>query len=218
MATNKTTNKNTTKAPSSKGPTKADLEAKIAELQALLEKATAAAAEPAKATVVAAPPAPSTDVTLVYCSDSLGYAKISNMEINCTRYGEEFVMTRSQFDELVGKYRSWFDRGVFAVSYKNADVASAKGVFTDKELGLDVATLYAIGKMSARDLEHLWSGLKLQNLKESVVCYYKRKFVEGDPAFLDREKVDLLDRLTKGGFKREQDELSGRYKIQPTEM
>lgn len=215
MATTKNVSKNTTKK---NGPTKADLEAKIAELQALLDRATAAVATSNTVSVTAPVAASSNDVTLVYCSDSLGYAKVSNMEINCTRYGEEFVMNRSQFDELVGKYRSWFDRGVFAVSYKNADVASAKGVFTDKELGLDVATLYAIGKMSARELENLWNGLKFANLKESVVCYYKRKFIEGDPAFQNREKIDLLNRLTDGGFKREQDELSGRYKIQPTEM
>lgn len=213
------TNKNVSKTSSSKGPTKAELEAKIAELQAMLERATAAAAPvSAVKNETNSPVYPYTDVTLVYCSDSLGYAKISNMEINCTKYGEEFVMTRSQFDELVGKYRSWFDRGVFAVSYKNADIASAKGVFTDKELGLDVATLHAIGKMSARELENLWNGLRLISLKESIVCYYKRKFIEGDPAFQNREKIDLLNRLTDGGFKREQDELSGRYKIQPTEM
>lgn len=213
------TNKNVSKTSSSKGPTKAELEAKIAELQAMLERATAAAAPvSAVKNETSSSVYPYTDVTLVYCSDSLGYAKISNMEINCTKYGEEFVMTRSQFDELVGKYRSWFDRGVFAVSYKNADIASAKGVFTDKELGLDVATLHAIGKMSARELENLWNGLRLVSLKESIVCYYKRKFIEGDPAFQNREKIDLLNRLTDGGFKREQDELSGRYKIQPTEM
>ena len=215
MATTKNVSKTTTKKS---GPTKAELEAKIAELQAMLEKAAAAPAAPVAVHNAAPASSASNDVTLVYCSDSLGYAKVSNMEINCTKYGEEFVMNRSQFDELVGKYRSWFDRGVFAVSYRNADVASAKGVFTDKELGLDVATLYAIGKMSARELENLWNSLKLASLKESVVCYYKRKFIEGDPAFQNREKIDLLNRLTDGGFKREQDELGGRYKIQPTEM
>lgn len=202
---------NSIKDKNVKAPTKADLEARIAELQELLAAATGTKT----ATV---PVSASGDVTVVYCSESLGYAKISNLELHCTKYGEEFVMTRSQFDELVGKYRSWFDRGIFTVSYKNADIASAKGVFTDKEVGLDTATLYNLGKMSAYELEKLWNGLRLDSLKESVVCYYKRKFIEGDPAFKSREKIDLLDRLTGGAFKREQDELSGRYKIQPTEM
>ena len=120
-----------------KGPTKAELEAQIELLKAQLALAqqNAAASAPAP---VQAPSLATSDVAVVYCSDSLGYAKISNMELHFTRYGEEFVMSRVQFDELVGKYRSWFDRGVLTVSYRNADVASAKGLRTDREVALDV--------------------------------------------------------------------------------
>lgn len=161
---------------------------------------------------------PSTDVTVVYCSESIGYAKISNMELNFNRYGEEFVLSRNQFDELVGKYRGWFDRGVLAVSYKNTDVAIAKGVMTDKEIGLSPEQLNSIGRMSTWELEDLWNKTTLDNLRESIVYFYKRKIIEQDPMFTNREKIDLMNRLTAGGFNREQDELNGRFKITPTEM
>jgi hypothetical protein len=160
----------------------------------------------------------SDDVTIVYCSDSLGYASISGLELHFTRYGEEFVISRSQFDQLVGKYRRWFDEGILAVSYKNIDVAAAKGLKTDKEIGLDAKTLFSIGDMSASQLENLWNSLNLESQKQSVLSYVKRKFIEGDSKFMVREKIDLLNRLTNGGFTREQDELSGRYKINPTIM
>ncbi len=158
------------------------------------------------------------DVTVVYCSDSLGCAKAGGVELNFTRYGEEFIISRTQFDQLVGKYRSWFDKGILAVSYKNVDVAAAKGLKTDKELGLSPDTLFSIGDMSSAQLENLWNSMKNKSQKESIVLYFKRKFIEGDPKFVNREKVDLMNRLTEGGFIREQDEISGRYKISPTIM
>ena len=196
-----------------KGPTKADLEAQIELLKAQLALAQQNAA-------MMAQPQPSAtgDVAVVYCSDSLGYAKISNMELHFTRYGEEFVMSRTQFDELVGKYRSWFDRGVLTVSYKNADVATAKGLRTDREVALDAATLESIGRMNTAQLTALWEKSTLPAQKESIVCFYKRKFIEGSDAYRNREKVDLLNRLTNGGFQREQDELSGRYRVEKTTM
>lgn len=210
-----------TKTSSKKNTTKADLEAKIAALEAqLAAKEVACATDGSVASVEpnVTFSVPSTDVTIVYCSDSLGFAHISNMDLNFNRYGEEFILSRSQFDEFVGKYRSWFDRGVLAVSYDNLKVAIAKGLRTDKEIGLDYAKLSSLGVMSVADLEKLWDSLSLDSQKESVVSYFKRKFIEGDVNFKVREKIDLLNRLTKGGFKREQDELNGRYKITPVDM
>lgn len=226
MATNNnssSTKKKSTTSTSAKGPTKADLEAQIALLQAQLALAQAQAQAAASAPTAPAAPAinltaPSTDVTVVYCSDSLGYAKISNMELHFTRYGETFVMSRSQFDELVGKYRRWFDIGILAVSEKDIKIAAEKRLRVDTELGLDAATLDSIGGMSAAQLDSLWGSLSTPAQKTSVITFYKKKFIEGAAGFADREKIDLLDRLTNGGFRREQDEMSGRWKIRQTEM
>lgn len=197
--------------------TKAELEAQIEELKAQLAAARSASA-PQQAAPAPTFTVPSTDVTIVYCSDSMGYASISNMELHFNQYGEEFILSRSQFDELVGKYRSWFNRGVLAVSSKNIDVAAAKGLPTDKEYNLSFRALNSIGTMSAAQLQKLWEDNPKQAQRDSIVSFVKRKFIEGDAAYMSRDKIDLLNRLTDGGFTREQDELSGRYKIRPTEM
>ena len=162
--------------------------------------------------------APNTDVTLVYLSDSIGFIKVNNLELNCTRYGEEFTITRTDFDAVVGKYRHWFDRGILAVSYKNVDVAVAKGIKTDKDYILDAKTLSRIGKMSCDELEKLWNETKSKDQRLSIVTYYKKKFIENeDESYNDRAKIDLLNRLTNGGFDREAVELSGRnLTIKPT--
>ena len=162
--------------------------------------------------------APSTDVTLVYMSDSLGVVMTNNVTLNCTRFGEEFVLSRSDFDAIVGKYRSWFDGGILAVSYKNVDVAVAKGLKTDKEYNIDSAAFAKMGSMTVSELEKFWQENPLKSHRQSIVTYFKRKFIEGDEKFRDRAKIDLLNRLTNGGFDREADELSGNYKIRPTEV
>lgn len=160
----------------------------------------------------------SDDVTIVHTVERPGALSINGLDLNFSRIGEEFIISRTQFDQLLGKYRSWFEKGILAVSYKDIDVAAAKGLNTDKELGLDSKTLYSIGDMSPSSLENLWNSLGKKAQKESVAAYFKRKFMEGDPKFTSYEKVDLMNRLTEGSFRREQDELSGRIKINPTNL
>ena len=162
--------------------------------------------------------APTNEVEIVYCSEALGHAQISNMEFNFNYYGQSYIITRSQLDELAGKYYRWFQRGVLAVSSKYVDVAAAKNLPTDKELLLSADTLKALGKKSPAEIQKIWEDAKHSEQRESIVYYAKRKFIEGDPAFCNREMVDLLNRLTNGGFNREQDELNGRYKYSVKEF
>ena len=164
---------------------------------------------------------PSTDVVLVYCSDSMGHLATAHVDLTFNRWGEEFTLSRSQFDEVVGKYRSWFDDGILAVSGDTEEgirVAAAKGIKTHKEFYLDAKKLESIGKMSVPQIEDLWEHTTLQKHNESIVTFVKRKFIEGDPAYCNREKIDLFNRLTNGAFTREQDELGGRIKIEPINM
>lgn len=208
--------------------TKAELEAYIAKLEAELARKNSAEEEKAEtAQVVAEKPSiqpvvnvtiPTTDVVLVYTSESAGYIKTTNVELYCNVYGEEFTLTKGQFDEVAGKYRDWFQRGVLAVSSKNMDVAVAKGLPTDKDNVLTKEELNKLGKMSPEEIEELWNKFKLKEQKQSVVCYVKRKFIENDPAFRNRQIVDLFNRLTEGSFRREQDELDGRYKYRQIDV
>lgn len=164
---------------------------------------------------------PSTDVTLVYMSNSLGVIQTNNTILNCTRFGEEFVLPRSEFDAIVGKYRHWFDEGILAVSDKNIDVAAAKGLKTDKEYGMSSAILERLGSMSANELEALWEKTNIDSHRLCITTFYKRKFIENkEPGYRDRVKIDLLNRLTDGGFNRESLEISGgaNLKIRPTEL
>lgn len=198
--------------------TKAELEAYIAELEAKLQSQSS---QPAVETVkepVIIEKKNKDYVTLVYCSDSMGYAKVSNMEFNFTQYGEKYRVPIYVFDELVGKYRSWFNEGIFAVSADDLDIAVEKGIPTVDDFALSAQELNKLGNMSVDEIKALWEKTNKLEHRKSMASFVKRKFIEGDMKYRNREKIDLFNRLTDGGFKREQKELDGDYKIEPTDM
>ncbi len=207
--------------------TKAELEAYIAELEAKLnaKESVETDASAAKAAPVVNPTtpaymyAPSTDVVVVYTSHSMGHMEGKLFSLDASVYGEEFTLSRGQFDELVGKYRHWFMDGILAVSYKNVDVAAAKGLPTDKDIGLSVQELRSLGTMTPNEIEDLWNKVHLDSLHMSIVTYFKEKYLEGAPGFRDRARIDCLNRLTNGGFDSEAQALSGRpVRLQPIDL
>ncbi len=187
----------------------------LQEMQAqLLKVQTSSATQPSYS-------ATSTDVTLVYASTSPGYLFVegSGLSLHCTKYGETFSLSRSQLDALVGKYRSWFDQGILALADKDAKVAGEKGVYTFGQLKLGVDTLNKLGRMTAAEVESLWDSLTMDSQKESLVLFYKQKFIEGAAGYNDRSKIDMLNRLTNNGFSRESIEASGMdLKLRPIDL
>ncbi len=202
--------------------TKADLLAYIEKMEARMAQLEQEKGKSDETPVNAAPVqpvqnainivAPNTDVRIVYCSESMGYAEISTMKLHFNRYGDTYTLNRSQFDELVGKYRHWFDRGTLAVAKINADIALEKGLPLETDYDLTAGMLKKIGTMSVTEIEKLWNETTLKAHRDSIVCYVKNKIIEGDRNFKTREKIDLFNRLTDGAFRREQDELDGRIK------
>ena len=119
----------------------ADLKQMIADLLAA-KKEVAPAVQPSVNIVT-----PNTDVVLVYCSDSMGHLATAHVDLTFNHWGESFTLSRSQFDEVVGKYRHWFDDGILAVSgdtedgmkvYRNNDI-----VLTANNQGVDAKNLHA---------------------------------------------------------------------------
>ena len=198
--------------------TKAESDAKIA---ALKEELAEAKKEAALAKSAPAYSPMNGDVTLVYLSDAPGIInKVPGIVLNCGYYGEEFTLSRHQFDAIVGVYRKWFDMGILAVSRDNIDVAAKKGLKTQDEYYLKPGTLQSIGTMPVESLKKLWNDCKNDNERLSIVSYYKRKFIEGkEPGFHETERVLAMNTLTKQGLKREALEISGAsLKITPTDF
>ena len=201
--------------------TKAELEQEnklLREQIELLKSANALQpqAQPAAPMYVASP---STDVVVVYTSHCPGHMQGTQFSLDANVYGEEFTLSRQQFDELVGKYRHWFEMGILAVSYRNVDVAASKGLSTDKDIGVTVEELRRLGSMNTEEIEKLWAKAKSDQVRMSIVTYYKDRYLENAPGFRDRTRIDCLNRLTNGGFDVEAQTVGGRQlQLQPTDF
>lgn len=161
------------------------------------------------------------DVTLVYLSDSPGILnKVPGLSLRCGCYGEEFTLSRHQFDAVVGQYRDWFKEGILAVSRDNIDVAAKKGLKTQDEYYLKPSQLQRLGTMPVSELEKVWRECKNDNERLCIVTYYKRKFIEGkEPGYHETGRVLAMNTLTQQGLKREALEISGAsLKITPTDF
>ena len=161
------------------------------------------------------------DVTIVWMSESRGVInKVDNLNIVCNRYGEEFVLPRYQFDQLVGMYHGWFDNGTIAVSHKSMDVAAAKGLRTDTEYALKPEILDRLGKMTPAQLTDIWNKTQTDEEKSSIIAHFKRKFMEGkDAGYRDLNRIFALNELSQGALQTEAMEItSKKHKIAPTDL
>lgn len=165
---------------------------------------------------------PDTSVELVYMSNSLGHLETpsKNVVLDFTKFGQRFSLTRAQMDEIIGTYSSWFDKGILAVSAKDADYASAKGVRTDAAYLIDAQKLDALGTMTPEAIEALWKDHSLTSAQRvAIVTSYKDHFIKDDKGYRDIGRVSMLNKLTDGGFKTEAGQLSdSQYQYRPLEM
>ena len=127
------------------------------------------------------------------------YMELSNLVVKLSKFGEERILTLQQFEEMVGKYRSWFDKGLISVAAGYEDVAQRYGLKTATDYPIDSEFIYHLGNANMADIEEIYPKLPEAG-KDFILSYWNRKVIEGDPNFKDRRKIETLDRLSNGAM------------------
>ena len=163
------------------------------------------------------------EYTLVHLVDRIPgcttHIELSNITIDMTAFGEERILDRRQCEEIAGKYRKWFEKGIIAFGADGEELASRFGLKSIKDYSyINKNFVKQLGGLSLIELENLWNKL-CEGHKKFVIEYFKRGVVKGDPAFKDIHKVELLNRLSGGAmsgttldFKREAEEEAAKNK------
>lgn len=123
------------------------------------------------------------------------YMKLSNTEIIFRKFGEERSVNFQAFQELVGKYRKWFDMGIISIAAGYEDLAERYGLNTAKNYPMDSEFVKKLGDVSMYELEDVFPKLPEAG-KDFVLSYWNRKIIEGDPNFKDSRKIETLNRLS----------------------
>ena len=142
-------------------------------------------------------------IHLVECAPGLTtHIELSNTTIDMSAFGEERILDRRQCEEIAGKYRKFFEKGIIAFGTDGEELASRFGLKSIK----DYSYLYKnkdfvkqLGGLKLIELENLWNKLG-EGHKKFIIEYFKRKIVENNPAFKDVHKVELLNRLSGGAM------------------
>lgn len=148
-----------------------------------------------------------TIVHLVQRAEGLAtYIKLSNLEISMSDFGEERTVTRQQFEEMIGKYRSWFNSGMISVGVGHEDAAKRYGLKTAKDYPLDSDFIKRLGTMPMEDLTMVFPKLPEEG-KSFIIGYWRRKIIENNPQFKDLGKIETLNRLCNGELRQLIDEI-----------
>ena len=91
------------------------------------------------------------EVTIVHLFDNAPgittHIQLSNYSIDMVAFGEMRTLTVQQFEELVGKYCSWFDRGIIAVGAGSEYYAGRNSLNMASESLIDSDFIRNLGTM-----------------------------------------------------------------------
>lgn len=174
------------------------LEKQIQELMMLMLKSQNGA------TPTSTAPRSSDDVKIVHLVERAPglktHIKLSNLVINMTSFGEERTLTLSQFEELVGMYRNWFEQGIIAPGAGLENLASRYGLKTVKDYNISKEFITKLGVMNIYELEDFFTKLG-EGHKQFILEYWQRRVIAKDPHFKDIHKIEMLNRVSNGGLR-----------------
>ena len=127
------------------------------------------------------------------------FIKLSSIEIAMENFGEERIVTIQQFEEMVSKYRSWFNSGMISVAAGYEKVAERYGLKTTKNYPIDGDFVKELGNLPMDKIEEVYPKLP-ESGKDFILGLWNRKVIEGNPKFRDIRKIETLNRLSDGAL------------------
>ena len=125
------------------------------------------------------------------------YIKLSTTKRNLRRAGEVVRFSLNDFEELVGEYRRFFEKGILAVSIRDADFADLYSLPIWDEKNKSVYTSKILKEVSSYDVNQLrdfYNNLSEDN-KHSFLCFWLGKVYSKEKGFYDVEKIGWLKNI-----------------------
>ena len=125
------------------------------------------------------------------------YIKLSTTKRNFRKAGEVARFSLNDFEELVGEYRRFFERGILAISIKDADFAELYDLPVWDEKNKTVYTSKILEKVSSYNAEQLrsfYNNLSVDS-KHSFLAFWLGKVYSKEAGFYDVEKIGWLKNI-----------------------
>ena len=121
-------------------------------------------------------------------------------KLSLTRYGQKYILTRRQFQELVNTKRAWFRKQYIVLDPKHIDLAIENDVSVmdvNSRNFINPQDIATFGDMSDVEIKTYYDKLS-DPMKKSFVNYFFNKCCEKDPKFYTVAKMNTLNMLIGG--------------------
>lgn len=141
------------------------------------------------------------EVVLVHNFENLGglstHLELTGLVIDFYYAGEQRLLNWQQFEECVSKYRRLFRERYLLLGQDHADLAAKYGIpcVEGGKKTLDHNTLLDLYKLPVNELEAYINSLNDED-KEIVFTFWVGKCYTKEPGFYDRQKVEMLNRIS----------------------
>ena len=116
-----------------------------------------------------------------------------------SRTNDSVTLSYNEFEELLGKYPEFFEKGVLALSEKNKQIAVLRGVPFVAEAPISKKTLDNICKLSSSEIEKMYDNLSKDN-QDAIVRRWLQGYFANESGYDDKRKINLLNTISDGGL------------------
>lgn len=144
------------------------------------------------------------------------YFKISNREFKFKNLGQKFSISFLEFEEVISNHRKLFEQGLITVSDQDNDIAKYFDLPSMKNSTLGIDTFKNLVNLSIEDLEKIYERVcdsqKGLIISKWIRGYwdYDRKLPNSDIAYMDRDKIALLEKLSPRSMKNILDDIDSK--------
>lgn len=142
-------------------------------------------------------------ITVINLCDNIPPLKttfnINNRLYSMSRINDSVTLRYNEFEELLGKYPEFFEKGVLALSEKNKQIAVLRGVPFVAEAPISKKTLDNICKLSSSEIEKMYDNLSKDN-QDAIVRRWLQGYFANESGYDDKRKINLLNTISDGGL------------------
>lgn len=142
-------------------------------------------------------------ITVINLCDNIPPLKttfnINNRLYSMSRINDSVTLRYNEFEELLGKYPEFFEKGVLALSEKNKQIAILRNVPYVAEAPISKNTLDNICKLSSSEIETMYDNLSTEN-QNAIVRRWLQGYFSHEEGYEDKRKINLLNTISDGGL------------------
>lgn len=152
--------------------------------------------------VVSAPYEGERKIRIYHMQEMVGgtstHIKLTNTTRDLKTRGQLMTLGINDFEEVAGKYKHYFDRGILAVDVKDMDYAEMYDLpiyDPQSENDFNFKSFKDVVKYNYDQLQNFYSKLS-ENNQSIFLSYWLGKVYEKTPGYYDMEKLRWLDRIS----------------------